>query len=322
MKKLDKLVSVIVPVYNVAEYVEECIVSIVNQTYKNLQIIVIDDGSTDKSIDICKKYVKNDFRIEIVSQKNMGVSVARNTGLSHAKGEFVTFIDSDDYVDNDYIETLIRHVDDKTDLVCCNIPNKKGIVNDTFRRKLLIARLFSISGYTWGKLIRRECIKEGFHKDIHYAEDYLFYINLMSNLDCVRVEDYDGYHYRIRKGSLSVKDKEEKHTMKEFDNKSTFLKSNPWENVGEVSLETKDVIKDHCYYVYTLLMLLAYQLKKEGINPPKDKVKDIKAHMKLTYKSFLKVTFLDEKNIKRYLLGTFMLLVPGLGAYIAGKMLK
>lgn len=314
--------SVIVPVYNVAEYIEECIVSIINQTYRNLQIIVIDDGSTDKSIDICQKYAKNDSRIEMVCQENQGVSVARNTGLAHAKGEFVTFIDSDDYVDSDYIETLIGHIDESTDIVCCNIPTKKGIVNDTIRRKVLIARLFSISGYTWGKLIRRECIKKEFHKDIKYAEDYIFYINLMSSIDCVNIANYNGYHYRIRKGSLSVKDKEEKPTMKEFDNKYTFLKCNPWENEALDSVEVVHAIKDHCFYIYTLLMLLAYKLKKDGIKPSKDSIKNIKKHMKLTYKSFLRVTLLDDKNIKRYLLGTFMLLAPGMGSYIAGKMLK
>ena len=319
---MNKLVSIIVPVYNVEEYVEECIVSIINQTYKNLQIIVIDDGSIDKSIDICRKYAKNDSRIEIVSQKNMGVSAARNTGLEFAKGEFVTFIDSDDYVDNDYIETLINHVDDEIDLVCCNIPTRKGLVNNLIRRKLVIAKIFSISGYTWGKLIRRECIKEVFHTEIKYAEDYAFYIKLMSNLDCVQIADYDGYHYRIRKGSLSVKDKEEKPTMKEFDNKYSFLKCKLWENEYEYSLETTHVIKDHCYYVYTLLMLLAYKLKKDGSKPPKEKIKNIRKHMKLTYKSFCRVTLIDEKNIKRYMLGTFMLFVPNVGAYIAGKMLK
>ncbi|MBQ3061690.1 MAG: glycosyltransferase family 2 protein [Lachnospiraceae bacterium] len=319
---MDKLVSIIVPVYNVEEYIEECIVSIINQTYKNLQIIVIDDGSVDKSIDICEKYAKNDSRIEIISQKNKGVSAARNTGLTHINGEFVTFIDSDDYVDSDYIETLLRHIDEDVDLVCCNVSNSNGLFNVDIRHKAQIAKLFSISGYTWGKLIRKGCVKENFHEAIKYAEDYIFYIDLMNNIDLVRVADYNGYHYRIRKGSLSVKDKEEKHTMKEFDNKYTFLKCNPWENVKDTSKETINTVKDHCYYVYTLLMLLAYKLKQEGTNPDKEKVKTIKSNMKITYKSFYRVTLLEEKNIKRFMLGTFMLIMPNIGAYIAGKLLK
>ena len=319
---MDKLVSVIVPVYNVEEYVEECIVSIINQTYKNLQIIVIDDGSTDKSIDICRKYAKNDSRIEIVSQKNSGVSAARNAGLNFAKGEFVTFIDSDDYVDHDYIETLIGKTNEETDLVVCNLPNPKAYVNDAVRRKVIIAQIFAQSGYTWGKLIRRNCIKDAFNIEIKYAEDYIFYINLMGNIDLVNIADYNGYHYRIRRGSLSVKDKEEKPTMKEFDNKYSFLSCKPWENEYEFSIETNHVIKDHCYYVYTLLMLLAYKLKKEKIKPPKSKIKNIKSYMKMTYKSFCRVTLLDDKNIKRFMLGTFMLVAPNMGAFIAGKMLK
>lgn len=319
---MDKLISIVVPVYNVAEYVEECIVSIINQTYKNLQIIVIDDGSTDKSIDICQKYAKNDSRIEIISQENKGVSAARNSGMKVAKGEFITFIDSDDYVDNNYIETLLGCMDDKMDMVCCNIPCDKSELRDVISDKKDMAELFSLSGYTWGKLFRRECIKEDFHGEIKYAEDYVFYIELMNNLDCVKIADYDGYHYRIRKGSLSVKDKEETPTMKEFDNKYSFLKCKPWENEYGYSLETICVIKDHCHYVYTLLMLLAYKLKKDGIEPPKAKIKHIKKNMKLTYKSFCKITLFEKKNVKRFFLGTFMLIIPHIGGYIAGRMLK
>lgn len=329
---MDKLVSIIIPVYNVEEYIEECLNSVVNQTYKNLQVIVIDDGSTDRSACICEKFGKTDSRIEIISQENMGVSAARNKGMSLAKGEFITFIDSDDYVDNDYIETLLKSVQYEksnknhyeADMVCCNVPKVKGITNSIVTEKCDMARVFKESGYTWGKLIRRECIKDVFNKEIKYAEDYVFYINLLDNLKIIKVENYFGYHYRIRKGSLSVKDKEETHTMEEFNNKCTFLNARPWEDsiTCESSQETKKVIKDHCFYIYTLLMLLGYGLKKAGEMPSKDKLKIIRYNMKRTYGSFIKVTLFHEKNIKRFLFGTMMLLLPGMGTTIANKLLR
>lgn len=329
---MDKLVSIIIPVYNVEEYIEECLNSVVNQTYKKLQIIVIDDGSTDNSGDVCKKFEALDSRLEIIYQENMGVSAARNKGLSFAKGEFITFIDSDDYVEDDYIETLLKEVecinDDKTtyeiDMVCCNIPKIKGIAHSTIKEKYDMAKVFKESGYTWGKLIRRDCIKSEFNREIKYAEDYAFYINLLDNLNIIRFKEYFGYHYRIRRGSLSVKDKGEVPTIKEFNNKCTFLNVKPWEDniTCESSKETKQVIKDHCFYIYTLLMLLGYRLKKAGEVPSKEKLGCVREHMKCTYGSFVKVTLFGERNIKRFLFGTMMLILPGMGTTIADKLLK
>ena len=100
-------VSIIIPVYNVERYVEKCISSIINQTYKNLEILIINDGSTDSSYTICKKFAEIDERIKLFNQKNSGVSVARNVGIENASGEWIYFIDSDDYLDIDAIENII-----------------------------------------------------------------------------------------------------------------------------------------------------------------------------------------------------------------------
>ena len=101
-----KLVSIIVPVYQVKEYVGECVESLRAQTYTNLEILLVDDGSTDGSGEICDEYVRSDNRIRVIHQKNRGLSAARNTGLDQAAGEYVAFVDSDDVVLPDFIETL------------------------------------------------------------------------------------------------------------------------------------------------------------------------------------------------------------------------
>lgn len=99
-------ISVIIPVYNVDKYVEKCLKSIINQTYNNLEIIIVNDGSTDNSLMICEKIAKKDKRIKIITQKNGGLSLARNTGIKNSTGDYIAFIDSDDYVSKRFIEVL------------------------------------------------------------------------------------------------------------------------------------------------------------------------------------------------------------------------
>lgn len=104
--EISELISVIIPVYNVEKYIDRCIKSVVSQTYKNLQIILVDDGSTDNSGIICDEWKEKDNRIEVIHKTNGGLSDARNQGLKYAKGEYITLIDSDDYVDIDYVTYL------------------------------------------------------------------------------------------------------------------------------------------------------------------------------------------------------------------------
>ena len=123
-------VSVIIPVYNVEKYIEECIISICNQDYKNIEIILVDDGSFDNSGEICDRYAKKDDRIKVIHKENNGVSSARNSGLDIAKGDYVCFVDGDDYLESDYVSYLLKLIlDNKVD-----ISISKGIY-DTFTPK-------------------------------------------------------------------------------------------------------------------------------------------------------------------------------------------
>ncbi len=117
---MNELVSVIVPVYKTEKYLCRCVDSILAQTYTNLEIILVDDGSPDNCGKICDEYAAKDSRIKVIHKENGGVSSARNAGLKSFTGEYVTFIDSDDFVDNRYVECLIENMDDSTDIVVCS----------------------------------------------------------------------------------------------------------------------------------------------------------------------------------------------------------
>ena len=106
----NDLVSIVVPIYNVEEFLEQCIKSIINQTYNNLQIILVDDGSKDNSGKLCDQYAEKDNRIEVIHKSNGGLSDARNKGISKAKGKYIVFIDSDDYIESKYIELLYKAI--------------------------------------------------------------------------------------------------------------------------------------------------------------------------------------------------------------------
>ena len=114
------LISVIIPVYNLENYIEKCLDSVLSQTYKNLEILVVDDGSTDSSPSICDKYSQSDSRIQVFHIDNGGAAHARNTALEKMTGEFVTFVDGDDYIDSTYIEKLYNNITDKNaDISIC-----------------------------------------------------------------------------------------------------------------------------------------------------------------------------------------------------------
>lgn len=124
----NKLVSIIVPVYNVEKYLKRCIDSILSQTYHNLEIILVDDGSTDYSGAICDRYAEQDYRIRVIHKKNGGLSDARNSGLDIAKGDYIAFIDSDDWISDDYVNVLVKALEyGKTQISACSYRKVSGL---------------------------------------------------------------------------------------------------------------------------------------------------------------------------------------------------
>ncbi|PIC63990.1 hypothetical protein CSV79_08705 [Sporosarcina sp. P13] len=179
-------VSVVIPVYNLEQYIERCIKSVINQNLKEIEIIIVNDGSSDNSAKIINKYQKEDYRIIAINQENSGVSSARNRGIEIATGEYITFVDGDDYINNTTLEEMYSIAEsEKNDLVFCFLSNdrqkdmskKTHIERSEICLKHMIEgkRARTASGILFKlSLLKRYNIK--FETDLHYGEDFLFTI--------------------------------------------------------------------------------------------------------------------------------------------------
>lgn len=214
------MVSVIIPAYNVEKTIQHCLQSLIAQDYQNLEIIVIDDGSIDNTFSLCKKLEDIDNRIKIIHQKNQGVSTARNNGLQYCKGEWISFVDADDYVDPNFISSLVEKTLN-TDFVISNIyihSQKQNSEAKVFNQKITnhsqdkIAKLYPILnlyylGGPWGKLFKKELLTKNnitFDPTIHFGEDSLFVYKYLATIDNVGIALHTHYHYNAgNNGSLS-----------------------------------------------------------------------------------------------------------------------
>lgn len=208
----EQLISVIVPVYNVADYLEECYKHIVNQTYKNLEIIFVDDGSTDTSGRLCDKFARGDKRVRVIHKKNRGLSSARNTGLQIASGDIISFIDSDDYPRIDMFEKLYlcmsKH---QVDIVCCDYSSTEQQQKLSGETKLLksneaISMLLDDSGYrcyAWNKLYKRSLFEDIKYPEGELFEDIKTTYKLFKKVHEICYLKEDLYFYRIRESSIT-----------------------------------------------------------------------------------------------------------------------
>lgn len=212
---MEDLISIIVPVYNVEKYLDRCLESIVNQTYKNLEIVLVDDGSIDNSGEKCDEWLKKDNRIKVIHKQNGGVSSARNVGLEEASGKYITFIDSDDYVLENYIENLCTLIDNHTKVV-------RIILDSNFEElKVYSQRFFDIFENT-GKfntacfqLIEKQLLmdyKIKFNEKAGFGEDLLFSIHTMIAAKTIKIANFDGY--KIFYNADSITKKVDKDLMK------------------------------------------------------------------------------------------------------------
>lgn len=215
------MISVIVPIYNVEALLPKCIESICNQTYSNLEIILVNDGSTDSCGDICEKYGKEDKRIIVINKENGGLSDARNAGLKLAKGEYIAFVDSDDFIVEDSYETLIEEaIENNLDIVVANALVIKENGNSTSILKKNISGNLVISGIdfmcqsiqknsfhacVWMNLYKKELILENslyFQKGLlHEDEEWTPRVFLEAKR--VKYIDFSFYMYLIRDGSIT-----------------------------------------------------------------------------------------------------------------------
>ncbi|HWJ77146.1 MAG TPA: glycosyltransferase [Niallia sp.] len=229
---MEVKISVIVPVYNIEQFLPNCIDSLIDQSFKDIEIILVNDGSSDNSPNICNEYAIMDKRIKVIHKKNEGVSVARNTGLRVAKGEFIAFVDGDDWVEHDIYSLMYNKITtSKADLIMCRFfnfspngdfeiakePLKSGVYsNNEIFQELVLPMLGNkfvnlsenlIMGSIWRCLYKREIIyKNNMHfPEVKIAEDMLFHLNYQLACKKVVILDKALYYYRYNPSSATKK---------------------------------------------------------------------------------------------------------------------
>lgn len=221
---MEEKISVIVPVYKVEKYINRCIDSILNQTYKNIEIILVDDGSPDNCGEICDKYAEKDNRIKVFHKKNEGVSIARNIGIENANGSYITFVDSDDYIGENYLLELYRMcIDNKSEISICGfkseinniiIDNKK-IIKKKMNSKEALKELFKeriYYGNVWAKMFKRNIIENiKFDHKLEIGEDLDFCYQSFKKAENIYVDTSKmQYYYFVRNNSVTT----EKYSQK------------------------------------------------------------------------------------------------------------
>lgn len=254
MSQEKALISIIIPVYKVEIYLEKCIQSVINQTYENLQIILVDDGSPDNCGKICDEYAQKDHRIEVIHKSNGGLSDARNKGLEIAKGEYIGFIDSDDYIESDMYEVLYNLLKQyNADVSICNfytvsqgkisIKNADNGINEYNRIEILKEILLdkNIQSYAWNKLYKKELFDEIKYPIGKKYEDIGTTFYLLEKCNKVVVTGKSEYYYINRQDSIVNNVTESTITdyieliMQRYD----YIE----ENIKELSSYNKDYLK-------------------------------------------------------------------------------
>lgn len=205
------MVSIIVPIYNTEQYLNKCLESICTQTYSDIEVIMVDDGSTDGSKNMANSYVERDKRFRLFSQANAGVSAARNYGLDIAEGEYVLFVDSDDWLESQMIEKLVYNISEyNTDISCCQYDRSRCFVGgiteiwnrETVLQNFLVHKL--INGSLVNKLFKKEVIEsKRLDETIKYGEDALFLWKTLLNVNSIAVLPDVLYHVTLHDDSAS-----------------------------------------------------------------------------------------------------------------------
>ena len=215
---MNELISVILPIYNVEKYIDRCLNSVLRQTYTNIEIILVDDGSTDNCQKICDEYAKNDNRIKVIHKKNGGLSDARNAGIKIAKGKYITLIDSDDYVENDYVEflySLIKESNAEISICSHTVLYENGTKlekatheNSILDPKTTLKRILYDDGIdlsAWAKMYKKELFDTVQYPKGRLFEDAATTYLLIDQCDKIAIGSESKYYYIIRSNSITTK---------------------------------------------------------------------------------------------------------------------
>ena len=204
---MEKLLSVIIPVYNGEKYISKCLDSILQQSYKNLELIIINDGSKDNSLKILQDYKEKDDRITLINQENQGTSITRNNALAYVKGEYLTFVDIDDYLEKDIYQSLMIKIDNNADIISygasCDFEKENYSIikkcKDSNVKNYIINELFN-------KIYKTNLIKDKiyFPKEFNQGEDLIFNCKAYNSAKQIQNIDIVGYHYVYKQQETMV----------------------------------------------------------------------------------------------------------------------
>ena len=299
MKNKSIKVSIIVPVYNVEKYLEKCLVSLTNQTYSNIEIILVDDGSTDNSSSICDLYKKYSS-VKVYHKKNGGLSDARNFGIKKATGDYYSFIDSDDYVDTDFIEKLLNEaIRSKSDIVSSSkileYPKKNFYVNDckkiTMDYKEALFRLFKKDEFdnsTCDKLYKSTLFNDiKFPVGRYYEDMYTIYKVVMKSKIVSHITGVY-YHYRINSNSIS----NEKFSIKQLD--CVYASKEAYENVKNINNSIKE--SAYSYYILQISNCIQKMHNSKNKKEYKKEYKDLKKTLSANRMNYIRNSCISFKK--------------------------
>lgn len=300
-------ISIIVPIYNVEEYLSTCINSILNQTFKDFELILVNDGSTDNSLEICKYYKDIDDRICIIDKKNGGLSSARNAGLDIAKGEYIGFVDSDDYIHPQMYEILYRYIrKEKADISLCDFKKVNGYDNYKLQKYTENNLNIKIKSYSniqaseelfrenaitfivaWNKLYRRELFDNNRYKLGKRYEDEFIIHKLLYESKKVVYSPIELYFYLKRDNSIMSKS----FSLKNLDALDAYIdRINFFRKHKEVILENKAL------FMYSQEFLIYYYLVKNNIYNHNKVLKDMKYQYFVFFPKVLKLSYFTTKE--------------------------
>ena len=315
---MEELVSIIIPIYNVEKYLEVCIDSIINQTYKNLEIILVNDGSTDNSYNICKKFEEIDNRIVLVNKENGGLSDARNAGIEKAKGNYICFIDSDDYIDNEFIEMLYKAIkENDVDISQCGYKRfeNSGKVVETHaynESKSIKSRDFMIDSYfghvdnivVWNKMYKTSIIKNMKFPVGKIHEDEFFTYKVLDRCENVFVIKECLYNYRKNFDGIMLS----KYNIKRLDVLDALA-----ERIIFYQEKKDKQLYNLTYLTYLECLISCYVNVKKHIVSNKDILKDLKKTYRKQYNNIKSCNNIRGKTIIRH---TIFYINPNLYMFI------
>lgn len=302
----NKLISVIVPIYNSAQFLHRCIDSIIAQSYRDLQIMLIDDGSTDNSGIICDNYKLIDNRIEVYHKNNGGAADARNCGLDHIRGEYVTFVDSDDYIDFNMYEVLIRNAEEKKAQIsgCPSITEhhngtsynnladrEEGFVSG----KECILDFFYSTKHAWGachnKIYDSLLFQNIRFPQINHFEDYVVSLKLFSNVNNIYFCNRPLYHYNSREGSVSKRGfyKEKLQILDTAEWMKTYIIHNNPDN---------ELIGGACYFLFNQYSNLLWETRRSSLEGKHKLIQERKTGGNSALKAYLQYSKKKTGDIK------------------------